>query len=240
MSKNKIAIVLGSLCLLLTMGIFIQIKTTSNSNKLVAQTFANNNLRDQVLLWKERYDEAYKTLQQSEKDLEKIRQKAIENTEGSADKENELKRNNILMGLTNVKGEGIIISLSDNTNVTLENISVLDDINRYLVHDEDLKNIVNELKNAGAEAISINDQRVVSNTSITCEGNVINVNGEKASSPFTIKAIGNSLRLYGALTRPGGYIERLKRDTIPTIVQKSDNVQITKYTGVISSKYINQ
>lgn len=58
----------------------------------------------------------------------------------------------------------------------------------------DIKSIVNELKNACSRAISTNGQRIVSTTSITCEGNVININGEKVSSPFVIKAIGQSLR----------------------------------------------
>ena len=53
-----------------------------------------------------------------------------------------------------------------------------------LVHYDDLLQVVNALNNAGAEAISINGQRVITTTAITCEGNVIKVNGEKISSIF--------------------------------------------------------
>ena len=194
LNRKQIAITLGCLCLLLTMGIVVQIKTINNVNKEVGKTFTDNNLRDQVLRWKERYDNAYANLQEAEKTLEKVRGEAAANTEGSEDKEAELKKNNMIIGLTDVTGEGVTVTLKDNTNVTSESISEYDDISLYLVHEEDIRSIVNELENAGAEAISINEQRVISTTSITCEGNVISVNGQKVSSPFTIKAIGSSLR----------------------------------------------
>ena len=199
MNKKQIALTLGIVCLVLTMSIFIQIKTINNANQIASGSRTNNNLRDQVLRWKERYDITYEELQEAEKNLEKVRQVASKNTEGSDEKEEELKRNNMLIGLTDVKGEGVTVTMKDNNNVTADTISATDDISLYLVHYGDILSIVNELENAGAEAISINDQRVVMTTSITCEGNVISVNGQKVSSPFIIKAIGSSLRtIFGA------------------------------------------
>ena len=56
------------------------------------------------------------------------------------------------------------------------------DPNSTIVHAEDLISIVNELKNAGAEAISINDQRIVSNTVIECIGAVIKINGQRVGA----------------------------------------------------------
>lgn len=238
MNKKQIAITLGSVCLLLTMSIFIQVKTINNINKDVTKTLANNELRDQVIKWKEKYDNAYADLQYAEKELEQVRQTATENTEGSEEKEAELKKNNMIIGLTDVTGEGVTITMKDNNNVTAESISEYDDITYYLVHEEDIRSIVNELQNAGAEAISINDQRVISTTSITCEGNVISVNDQKVSSPFTIKAIGSSLGLYSALTRPGGYVERLNSTGITTVVKQSNNITIEKHSGVITYKYM--
>ena len=237
MNKKQIAITLGIMCLILTMTIVIQVRTTKNANQVVSQTFTSNDLRDQVLKWKEKYDREYAELQTAEKRLEQIRQTASENTEGSAEKEEELKKNNILLGLTDVSGEGVIVTIKDNPNVTVDTIGLYDDISKYLTHNGDLLSIVNELKNAGAEAISINDQRIVSTTSITCEGNVINVNGEKISSPFVIKAIGNSLYMYSALTRAGGTIEILN-SYLPTSVKTSNDITIKKYNGVLNAKNV--
>ena len=108
MNKKQIAITLGIVCLILTMFVVIQIRTTNNANKVVSQTFTSNDLRNQVLKWKERYDTTYAELQSSEKKLEDVRQQASENTDGSDEKEAELKKNNILIGLTDVTGEGVI------------------------------------------------------------------------------------------------------------------------------------
>ena len=237
LNKKQIAITLGIICLLLTMAIFIQIKTVNGANLIAARSLTDNDLRDQVLIWKERYDSVYEELEEANKKLEKIRQTATEDTEGASEKEEELKKNNMLIGMTDVKGEGVTVTLKDNNTVTADTIGIADDISLYLVHDTDIRAIVNELENAGAEAISINDQRVVITTSITCEGNVINVNGEKVSSPFVIKAIGSSLSLYSALTRPGGYVETLNSTGIPTTVKRSDAIAIGKFNGVINFKY---
>ena len=200
MNKKQIAITLGIVCLILTMFVVIQIRTTNNANKVVSQTFTSNDLRNQVLKWKERYDTTYAGLQSSEKKLEDVRQQASENTDGSDEKEAELKKNNILIGLTDVTGEGVIVTLKDNNTVTADS-NILDP-SMVIVHMPDILGVINELKNAGAEAISINDQRVVSTTSLTCEGNIININGEKISSPFVIKAIGSSIYMNSALTSP--------------------------------------
>ena len=237
MNKKQIAITLGIMCLILTMGIIVQIRTINSTNKVVSQSFTSNDLRDQVLRWKERYDELYEELQEAQDTLEETRNEASKNTSGSEEKEAMLKRNNILIGLTDVQGEGITITLTDNTNIASGSLSIVDDVSNYLVHNSDLISVVNELKNAGAEAISINDQRIVINTAINCAGNVITVNGEKISSPFVIKAIGNSSYMYSALTRPGGIIDSFSSYLI-TSVKESNNITIGKYTGVISSKYM--
>ena len=129
MNRKQIALALGIMCFILTLTIVLQVRTTSNSNKVVSQTFTSNDLRDQVLKWKERYDTAYSELQDSEKKLDQVRQTASENTDGSAEKEEEIKKNNILIGLTDVSGEGVIVTLKDNPNV----------IRVFIYSDEDAK-----------------------------------------------------------------------------------------------------
>ena len=148
----------------------------------------------------------------------------------SKEKTEKLKANNQLLGLNDVKGEGIIITAKDG-----QIVKPADNISDYLVHDADLREIVSELCNAGAEAISINDQRIVNSTCIVCAGNVISINGEKVTSPFVIKAIGNQERLYG-INRPGGYIQYMKEYTIVEI-KKSNEINVPKYNGALNFKY---
>ena len=148
--------------------------------------------------------------------------------------ENELNRINTLLGLTDVKGEGIILIVDDNKD---NNENILDP-NSSVVHDGDLIEIVNLLKNGGAEAISINDQRIVSTTAITCDGSVVRVNGEKVGAPFEIKAIGSQERIKGVLEMPYNYIYLMKEDGIEINIRKANSIDIPKYEGIIKREYI--
>lgn len=238
MNKNKIAIVLGAVCLLLSMAIALQINTIKRTSIGGNKNFSQDALRDEVLRWKEKYETEIRNLEIAEKELTKIREDGAKNDTSASTKEEEITLNNNLLGLTDLEGKGIELTIKDDPNITTENIGVLDDISNHIVHEQDLRAIVNELKNAGAEAISINDQRITTNTSINCIGNVIKIDDEKISSPFVIKAIGFPERMESALNRGGGYLDIVDDYGIVISLKKLEKVKITKYTGVISSQYI--
>ncbi len=240
MSKKKVALIVGIMCVILTTAIVIQYKTVSNASKITG-TSVNSELKTEVLKWKEKYEQLYVELGKSEERLEKIREIASDNNKDSSDLQNELKKLNALIGTTDVQGKGIVITIADNNKVTNENIGLLDDISFYLIHDRDLLRLVNELKNAGAEAISINDERIINTTSITCDGNVVLINGKKMSSPFVIKAIGSQEAILGAIERPGGLLRNeLYKYGLVSSIEKQDKILIYKYNGVINYKSINQ
>ena len=71
-----------------------------------------------------------------------------------------------MLGLTDVTGPGVIVTLSDSKKDIASSLNP----SQLLVHDLDVLSVINELKNAGAEAISINDQRIVPTTGIICGG----------------------------------------------------------------------
>lgn len=108
----------------------------------------------------------------------------------------------------------------------------------YIIHDGDIQEIINDLRNGGAEAIAVNDQRIISTTGIVCDGNVVRINGQKVSAPYTIRAIGSPEGLMGSLTFPGAYIEELQRLGLVKELKKSNDVEIPKYEGIISAEYI--
>ena len=238
MNNKKIAITLGTVCLALTMAIVVQINTIDKTSKTVALGFSKNDLRDEVLKWKEKFDRSTEELDNAEKQLAKIRTDSAKNDTSTSSKEEQIRNNNIILGLTDVEGKGVEIIVKDDPNASAQTIGVLDDLSYHIVHDGDLRRIVNELKNAGAEAISINGQRIVTSSTITCIGNVIKINDEKVSSPFIIKAIGFPERMESALTRAGGYLDWLQEFGISITTKKSDNVKIDKYSGAITSKYM--
>ena len=232
MNKVKIGIILGIMCMLLTIGISVQIKTVNDSSTGVGKTQTENALRDSVLKWKEKYEIMYNKELLKEKELENIRENVALKDSDSENLSKKLQETNTLLGYTEVSGQGLIITLEDADSSTVRGNAI-----DYIVHDGDLMEVVNSLKNAGAEAISINEQRIVGNTAITCAGNIIKVNGEKIGSPFIIKAIGRTEKLKGALTMPGEYLELLKKDGVQVKVETSNNIVISKYEGIYNFIY---
>lgn len=186
-----------------------------------------------MLKLKEKYDNAYSQLEQAEKRLEDERKKATQNDEKTEEKEKELHKLEVIQGLTEVNGKGVIITVEDSN---LDNSQILD-LNKAMVHDGDLIEIVNILKNAGAEAISINDQRIVNTTAITCDGMVVRINGEKIGVPFEIKAIGLPEAIKGALDKHQ-YIIQMIEDGVKVDIKKSNNIKIVKYEGVTENTYL--
>ena len=234
MNKIKISIVLGIMCFALTFGIFLQIKTVENSNMQVSQNYEENNLRAEVLKFKEKYDNKLKEVEKAEETLEKERESATKNNSELENAELQIKKANKILGLSEVKGPGVIVTLKDSKT---NSANVLN-INDLLVHDLDVLSVINELKNAGAEAISINEQRLVTTSAIECDGNIIKVNGEKIGAPFTIKAIGLPETMAN-LSRPGGYLSELEDRKLKVDLKKSNDITIPKYMGVLNFKYIN-
>ena len=236
MNKKVVAVIAGLICFVLMLAIVIQIRTVQNIGFGGLEIQSNDSLMDDLLRWKEKCDNASEELKSAEDDLEATRKLSIQNNPESQEKEAELSVNNMALGLSDVEGQGIVITLTDNQGVTNENIGFADDIRSYLVHDANLREIVRKLKVSGAEAISINNQRIVGDTAITCSGNIIRVNGEKVGSPFEIKAIGSKELLYGNITQ---IVERLNNSGIIVNMVKQDEIRINKYDGVISFNIAN-
>ena len=231
--QKSYRVLIALVTIILTASITLQIRTMKKASSEISFAFVNDELKDTLLSWREKYQEAERNLENSNKELAEARKNAASRTHETEEIAAKLKINNMLLGLTDVTGNGIQIKVED-SKVTL----ITEDINMYLVHDADLREILNELSNAGAEAVEINGERIIGTTCITCAGNILSINGTRISSPFILKAIGNQETLYGAITRPGGYIQLMQNQTIPTEVKKMQNMRINKYSGVLKSDYM--
>lgn len=237
MNKKTISLILGLMCVVLSFGIAVQIKTINGTGTTISTNTRENELRDAVLKAKEKYDNLYEELEEMETQLETERTNSTQNNTELTKLENTIKDGNKILGLSEVKGNGIVITLDDSQNISLSSLYV--DPNWLIVHDIDLISIVNELKNVGAEAISINEQRIVTTSAIECDGNVIKVNGQKIGAPFVIKAIGLPELLIN-INRFAGYLDYLKEERFLSVdVEKFDKEDITipKYTGVMKFEY---
>jgi len=146
----------------------------------------------------------------------------------------ELEMARILAGVTELSGPGVEVTLND-SNITLK---PGENPNLYVLHDEDVLRVLNEIRAAGAEAISINGQRLLASTEIRCTGPTIVLNKNKRlAPPYVITAIGNPDTLEGSIKMKGGVAETLQFWGIQVGVKKIPQVTVPPYSGGISFDY---
>ena len=106
--------------------------------------------------------------------------------------------------------------------------------NATLIHDEDIRKVVNELFAAGAEVVAVNDSRIISTSAIRCVGPSILVNDTKMTPPYVIKAIGKADQLEAALNLNGGVIDNLETWGFEIVIERQQELIIPKYSGKIT------
>jgi len=232
--KMQLIIAFALMSMVLTYGICMQIKTVNKNGTTINLTAEQSEIKSEILRISERYDNLSEELDKLEKQLEKERENSTSSNSKLAVLEGNIKDKNLVLGLTEVTGTGVKIVLNDGATSSITNI--FGNTSDLLVHDGDLIHVVNELFNSGAEAISINGQRIVLTTAIECDGNVVRVNGTKIGAPFEITAIGYPEQLSG-IARPGGYIEVLESRGVIVNITKQNSVKLPKYTGTIKFNY---
>lgn len=136
-------------------------------------------------------------------------------------------------GVVPVEGKGVIVVIDDSKRLTKPG----ENPNLYLIHDDDILKVINELWAAGAEAISINEQRLIATSEICCAGSTLSVNNTRYSPPYEIRAIGDSQTLENALKMRGGVIETLQFWGIQVTVKTQDLVQVPAYKGTFRFEY---
>ena len=154
----------------------------------------------------------------------------------------ELQTVNTLAGLTPVTGPGVVVTLRDSKKQPEKPKGISDSdwqamTADYLIHDANIRDVVNELKNAGAEAIAINGQRVVSSTAIRCVGNNVQINAvPTAGSPVIIKAIGDPDLIQSGLLMRGGIKDHFV-DTEMVTVDKATSLTLPAFSGATPLRF---
>ena len=165
-------------------------------------------------------------------ELALYRDEAASGQAGSEALRAEVDQLEITAGLTDVEGPGVTVILEDSSSANLTG-----DEADYLIHDSDLLSVINELRSAGAEAISLNGERILATSEVRCTGAVVTVNGRRYAAPYIIFAIGDKDTLYSALTMRSGVVDVLSQWGITVKVTASDLLLIPKYNGSIDYEY---
>lgn len=215
MKKYQYSIALTGTCILLGVIIGVQYNTVKQQRL----STENQRLSEVTLALKQVQGER-DALQEQNEALEKALKEYQEGTYSGVEIE-ELRK---FAGLTTVTGAGVIVTMNDSST------NMGGDRNAYLVHAEDLLSVVNELNGAGAEAISINGQRMVGKSAITCAGSIVMVNGVRVAAPFEIQAVGDPEVLQSALKFPGGVVDSLSPWGIEITIRKEAVVIVPAYT----------
>ncbi|MDR3564939.1 MAG: DUF881 domain-containing protein [Negativicutes bacterium] len=136
-------------------------------------------------------------------------------------------------GVIALQGQGIVVVIDDSKRPTKPG----ENPNLYLIHDDDILKVINELWAAGAEAISINEQRLIASSEIRCAGPTLSVNNTRYSPPYEIRAIGEPQTLENSLRMRGGVMETLQFWGIQVTVKRQDIVQVPAYKGTFRFEY---
>ena len=213
--KIKISIVLGIVSIFLVSLMGVQIKTIKKTDITALETMQEDELRNEILNLKEKIKEYDETLNNSQKAEELLN--------------SELKEYEEKIGLTDVTGSGVVITLTDTSDQSYSYSNLVD--------------YINELRYAGATAISINDYRVISTTEIVeiSKKYILLNTDQRVSSPYVIKAIGDKDKILEVFNlKDEGYID-LYRDAGYTVsIEGRDDITVKKYDKEIKFEYIEK
>lgn len=231
MEKGKlpITITIGIMCFILTLLIFVQVRTIKQTDISELEIMRESELKTEITSLKTKYEETVAKVKETNEKILEYEEVAAEGKEASELLEEELEETENLLGRKSVQGEGIVIKMS---NGGTSNINA-----------EDLLELVNILKSAGAEAISINEHRIAYDSYISdiIGPNYITIKGEKESSPYTIKAIGNTTYLESAVSRKNyGYMDTQIAEGKQITLERLDSITIPAHQENLEFEYIKE
>ncbi|WP_420802168.1 DUF881 domain-containing protein [Solibacillus daqui] len=180
-----------------------------------------NQYMEELISQKERSKELVNELAELEEKIRTYEKKYSSNEADYKQNIQDAEQLRLLLGLSAAVGKGIKITLQDGDyNPQSTNP------NEYIVHESHIFKVLNELKIAGAEAISINGQRLKTNSYISCNGPVITIDGQQYPAPFVIEAVGNQDALISSLELTGGVFDQLLNEQVVVTIERSSLVEM--------------
>lgn len=222
-------------CILLGMLITLQFKTQKTEGFPLTNFRSNDLVRMVKDLEVERH-RLVDELKQVRLQLQRFETAAAQEKGMSQVLSRELNERKMEAGMVPVEGPGLFIVIRDSVRRPASG----EDNYFYLVHDVDLQQLVTELWAAGAEAISINDERLVANTAIRCVGPTILVNTVRLAPPYKVSVIGDPASLDVSLKMQGGFLDAMSasiRHGVMVQITRKGMIDVPAYQSIVSFKY---
>lgn len=173
-----------------------------------------------------------------EKKAAQYQKAATPGKESLQDLQQELARQKVIAGITPLKGPGVMVKLDDSQRNPPPNA----DVNSYIIHDYQLRDTVAALWRAGAEAISLNGERIVGTSSIYCVGSTILVNSTRLSPPYEFTAIGDPAKLDKAISEDptlSSIKEQARGFGVSMTWEKASAGSVPAFSGGYAPKYLS-
>lgn len=232
--NNKTAkITIFTVCILLGFFFALQLKSVRIYTKDDSQPARIEELSQLLIEERNKNEQLAAQIEQYKSDVNKFRAQAQESGGYATVLSEQLKRAELLAGNTAVRGPGVTVTLKDSVSV---NNSMVDE-NAYVVHDSDLLRVINELRASGAEAISLNGERVLATSEIRCAGPTVSINNTRYAAPFVIKAIGDPDTMEQSLLMRSGIVDELKNFQIEVTVVKSQELTVEASRQNLTYRY---
>lgn len=231
-SKGNVSI--AAICFVLGFAVVLQLRSVSTNQGLdTVQSSRLETLQTELSNEKAKNESLYQQLMAYMEDINTYKQEMTEHSGYAEVLNSQLSRAELLAGLTEVEGPGVIVTVTDSQ---VKNTGQADP-NLFAVHHDDLLRIINELCDADAEAVSLNNERWVATSEVRCAGATVSVNNKRYAAPFVIKAIGDPDNLEGALTMRDGVVDSLATWGIEVNIKKQNKITVPRYTGGLTYKY---
>ncbi|WNO77367.1 DUF881 domain-containing protein [Streptomyces sp. AM8-1-1] len=206
---SRAQLTVAVLLFVLGLGLAIQVRSTSDNSALRgARQEDLVRILDELDNRTQRLEDEKQRLEDQRAELENSSDQAEEARKQTQQKEQQL---GILAGTVAAEGPGITLTIQDKSG-TVESDMLLD--------------AIQELRAAGAEAIQVNDIRVVADTHFTGTGGDIEVDGKRIAAPYVFKVIGKPQDLEPALNIPGGVVQTLEKEQATATVVRSQKIVV--------------
>lgn len=208
------SIALALVCLSLGLILAWQYKSINKSELITGlENIREDQLKDELIQLQDDYADLLERFTELKNENETIKEQGLNENDIRDRLNKELVEVKTFAGILDVKGSGLLIKMKEGST--------------FSIQDEDLLQLLNELRSADAQAMSINDERIVAMTEIRSVSSLyIMINGNRYTSPYEIKVIGDPQKMENSLNMIGGVMDDFKGLDFQISIEKSDNIVI--------------